>query len=233
MQATAKMLSSATMLSLGTQASFSEAQASLSPKIRDKHDQGGKLGSCLLAVLGLFSYFSAIFFLFSGGGQNQCFPIFFPISGRRPENAVLAGGQVPTLVNQLLDSDFYLAGVPLRMTLANYDPRFQNHEWTRIKLRIHSAKLRKGARLQPQPHFKITNPKFRISRLQTEILKLRSEVLNLEISDYERTKNPATKPKFAWAKNNHEITKLAGVQYAACSVTRANLLIPPTSCRHF
>ena len=54
MQATAKMLSSATMLSLGTQASFSEAQASLSPKIRDKHDQGGKLGSCLLAIMSMW-----------------------------------------------------------------------------------------------------------------------------------------------------------------------------------
>ena len=58
MQATAKMLSSATMLSLGTQASFSEAQASLNPKIRDKHDQGGKLGSCLLAIWSFPSVFS-------------------------------------------------------------------------------------------------------------------------------------------------------------------------------
>ena len=49
------------------------------------------------------------------------------------------------------------------------------------------------------------------------------EVLNLEFSDYERTQNPATKPKFAWAKNNHEITKLAGVQYVACSVKETDL----------
>ena len=42
------------------------------------------------AIFGSFSYFSAIFFLFSGGGQNQCFSYFFPISGRRLENPVLA-----------------------------------------------------------------------------------------------------------------------------------------------
>ena len=53
--------------------------------------------------------------------------------------------------------------------------------------------------------------------------RLRLEVLNLECSDYERTQNPATKPKFAWAKNNHETTKLAGVQYAACPVIQNEL----------
>ena len=36
----------------------------------------------------------------------------------------------------------------------------QTCEWTRMKLRIHSAKLRKGAWLQPEPHFKITNPNY-------------------------------------------------------------------------
>ena len=46
------------------------------------------------AIFGPFSYFLANFFLFSGGGQNQYFSyFFFPISGRRPENPVLAGGQ--------------------------------------------------------------------------------------------------------------------------------------------
>ena len=46
------------------------------------------------AIFGLFfPILSANFFLFSGGGQNQYFSPFFPISGRRPENPVLAGGQ--------------------------------------------------------------------------------------------------------------------------------------------
>ena len=44
-------------------------------------------------VLGSFSFFSANVFLFCGGGQNQYFSPFFPISGQRPENPVLAGGQ--------------------------------------------------------------------------------------------------------------------------------------------
>ena len=125
------------------------------------------------------------------------------------------------LVNQIFDSDLCLAGVPLRMMFANYESTFskprmdknkttnpfsQNYEKVLDCSRSHISKLR-----------------IRISRLGTEIFKLRLEVLNLEFSDYERTKNPATKPIFAWAKNNHEITKLAGVQYAACSVriTRA------------
>ena len=42
-----------------------------------------------------FSYFSANFSLFSRGGRNPCFSYFFPISGRRPEIPVLAGGQDP------------------------------------------------------------------------------------------------------------------------------------------
>ena len=64
------------------------------------------------------------------------------------------------LVNQMFDSNFCLAGVPLRMMFANYESTFSKHEWTRIRLQIHSAKLRKGAWLQPEPHLKITNPNF-------------------------------------------------------------------------
>ena len=47
-----------------------------------------------IAFLGSFSHVSANFFLFSGEVQNR--PIlfqYFPISGRRPGNPVLAGGQ--------------------------------------------------------------------------------------------------------------------------------------------
>ena len=64
------------------------------------------------------------------------------------------------LVNQIFDSDFCLAVCLYEWRLQTTNPLFQNHELTRIKLRIHSAKLRKGAWLQPEPHFKITNPNF-------------------------------------------------------------------------
>ena len=44
------------------------------------------------SISGLFSYFSAISSLISGRPKPILFQ-FFPISGRRPENPVLAGGQ--------------------------------------------------------------------------------------------------------------------------------------------
>ena len=50
--------------------------------------------NCLkIGVFQQLSYFSDNFSLFSGGGRNSCFSYFFPISGRRPEIPVLAGGQ--------------------------------------------------------------------------------------------------------------------------------------------
>ena len=45
------------------------------------------------SVLGSFSSFSANLFLFSGGSKTNIFSYCFPISGRRPENPVLTGGQ--------------------------------------------------------------------------------------------------------------------------------------------
>ena len=111
------------------------------------------------------------------------------------------------LVNQIFDSDFCLAGVPLQMTFANCECTFSNHEWTRTKLRIHSAKLQRGAWLQPEPHFKIT-PDYE-QRFSDH--DWRSSTWNSQITN--GPKNPASKPKFAWAKNNHETTKLPGVQY--------------------
>ena len=67
----------------------------------------------------------------------------------------------------------------------NYESMRPNYEKVLDRSRSHISKLR-----------------VRISRLRTEIFRLRLEVLSLEFSDYARTKNPATKPKFAWAKNN-------------------------------
>ena len=47
--------------------------------------------------LGHFSYFSAIFFLFSGGGQNLQFSYFFPISGRRPKWGLYQANRIAML----------------------------------------------------------------------------------------------------------------------------------------
>ena len=99
------------------------------------------------------------------------------------------------------------------------------------KLRIHVFKTTNGQEQNyesTRPNYEkvldssqghISKLRIRISRRRTKIFRPRLEVLNLECSDYEWTKDPATKPKFAWAKNNHETTKLAGVQYVACPVT--------------
>ena len=109
------------------------------------------------------------------------------------------------------------------------------------KLRIHVFKTTNGQEQNYEsirPNYEkvldcsrshISKLRIRISRPRTEIFRLRLEVLNLKFSDYERTKNSATKPKFAWAKNNHKTTELAGVQYAACHVAnfRAVLLGAP------
>ena len=61
----------------------------------------------------------------------------------------------------------------------------------------------------------ISKLRIRISQLRREVFRLQLEVLNLEISDYEWTKNSATRSQFARAKTNHETRKLAGGQYAA------------------
>ena len=47
------------------------------------------------AIFGFFffSIFSAIFYHFLGEAKANIFSLFFPISGRRPETPVLAGGQ--------------------------------------------------------------------------------------------------------------------------------------------
>ena len=46
-------------------------------------------------VWGHFSYFSANFSLFSGGGRNLYFSYSFPISGWRPETGSVPGKQHP------------------------------------------------------------------------------------------------------------------------------------------
>ena len=72
-----------------------------------------------------------------------------------------------------------LFGQTAKQCLAAAGVTFQNHE----------------------SEFPTTNTNFQ-SQLQTQIFRLRLEVLNLEIPNYEWTKNPATKPKLRRAKNN-------------------------------
>ena len=135
------------------------------------------------------------------------------------------------LVNQFFDSDFCLAGVPLRVTFADYESAFSKPRMDKNKTTNPFGQTTKRYLTAAGATFQNYESEF--PRLRTEIFKRRLEVLNLEFSDYVRTQNPATKPKFAWAKKSHEITKLAGVQYAACSVSGALSATPCPSCPWF
>ena len=115
----------------------------------------------------------------------------------------------------MCDSDFCLAGVPQRMTFANHEsmfskPRMDNKTTNPFGQTMKRCWTAAGATFQ--------NYDSEFPDYEQRLSDYDWRFPNLEFSDYVRTKNPATKPKFAWAKNNYETTKLAGVQYAACPV---------------
>ena len=121
------------------------------------------------------------------------------------------------LVNQIFASDFCLAGVPLQMNDV-------------CKLRIHVFKT---TAIRPNYKKVLDCSQSHISKLRIRISWLRTEMWGPQprIFRLRTDQKSCYEPKFAWAKNNHETTKLAGVQYAVCPVICGPYIDPEVLCR--
>ena len=116
----------------------------------------------------------------------------------------------------MFDSDVCFVGVPQRMTFANYEFTFSKPRMDKNKTTNPFGQTTKRCLTAAGATFQNYESEFQDYEQRFSDYDWSSSTW--EFSDYEPTKNPATKPKFAWAKKSHETTKLAGVKYAACPV---------------
>ena len=105
------------------------------------------------------------------------------------------------------------------MTLQTTNPRFLSHKWTRTKQRICSAKLRNGVSLQPEPHFKATDPNLPTTNIN---FRRQLEVLKLEIPDYE---GPKSQLRNHNSRGKRTITNYEARGWTVCCVSLEIIII--------